>query len=203
MASVKFVSLNCRGLNDYKKRVILYDWLSDSKCDVAFLQETHYVEERKYIYNSRWNGTSFHCFSTSSHSKGVSILINKNFQFKLLDQHRSTDGRMLLLNIEHESRIITVVNVYAPNTEKCRVDFFRKVSKWIAKYSMNDENVILVGDFNCNILKDNDRSSHVLKNVLFRFDFVDLWKTLKSDKNGFTWCDGSNTAKSIIDYIFF
>ena len=52
MASVKFVSLNCRGLNDYKKRVILYDWLSDSKCDVAFLQETHYVEERKYIYNS-------------------------------------------------------------------------------------------------------------------------------------------------------
>ena len=67
---------------------------------------------------------------------------------------------MLLLNIEHESRIITVVNVYAPNTEKCRVDFFRKVSKWIAKYSMNDENVILVGDFNCNILKDNDRSSH-------------------------------------------
>ena len=37
-------------------------------------------------------------------------------------------------------------------------------------------------------LKDN-KSSHDLKNVLFRFDFVDLWKTIKSDKNGFTWCD--------------
>ena len=31
-------------------------------------------------------------------------------------------------------------------------------------------------------LKDNKRSSHDLKNVLFRFDFVDLWKTIKSDK---------------------
>ena len=54
---------------------------------------------------------------------------------------------MLLLNIEHDSRIITVVNVYAPNTEKCRVDFSRRVSTWISKYSINDENVILVGNF--------------------------------------------------------
>ena len=31
-------------------------------------------------------------------------------------------------------------------------------------------------------LKDN-KSSHGLKNVQFRFDFVDLWKTIKSEVN--------------------
>lgn len=30
-----------------------------------------------------------------------------------------------------------------------RSDFFKKVSKWISQYSSNDENVILVGAFNC------------------------------------------------------
>ena len=63
---------------------------------------------------------------------------------------------MLLLNIEHDSRIITVtvVNVYAPNTEKCRFDFSRKVSKWISKYSINDENVIL------SVTLKHNKSSH-------------------------------------------
>ena len=30
---------------------------------------------------------------------------------------------------------------------------------------------------------------------------IDLWSTLKTDP-GYTWCDGTNTPKSRIDYIF-
>lgn len=46
MTSVKFISLNCRRLNDYKKRVILYNWVNDINCDVVFLQETHFISEK-------------------------------------------------------------------------------------------------------------------------------------------------------------
>lgn len=107
-----------------KKRVILYNWVNDINCDVVFLQETHFISEKEYIFNSGWKGTSFHSFSTSSHSKGVSILISSKFHFTLLNQHKSADGRIILLNIEHDSKIITLVNIYAPNSENDRVDFF-------------------------------------------------------------------------------
>lgn len=202
MTSVKFISLNCRGLNDYKKRVILYDWVNDIDCDVLFLQETHFVSEKESVYNSRWNGTSYHCFSNSSHSKGVSILISSKFHFKLINQHRSADGRIIVLNIEHNNETITLANLYAPNTENDRVSFFKKVSKWISMYCMNENNIILVGDFNCSMSKEKDKSLNSLKNLLFRFELLDLWQKIKPKHDGFTWCDGSNSAKSRIDYIF-
>lgn len=37
MIFVKFIFLNCCGFNDYKKRVILYNWVNDINCDVVFL----------------------------------------------------------------------------------------------------------------------------------------------------------------------
>lgn len=116
--------MNCRGLNDNKKRVILYNWVNNINCDVVFLQETHFISEKEYIFNSGWKGTSFHCFSTSSHSKGVSILISSKFPFTLLNQPKSADCRIILLNIEHDSEIITLVNIYAPNSENdFKMDF--------------------------------------------------------------------------------
>ena len=47
MASLKFFSVNARGLNSKEKREKFYNWISDSKCDVIFLQESHFDE--KYL----------------------------------------------------------------------------------------------------------------------------------------------------------
>jgi hypothetical protein len=30
----------------------------------------------------------------------------------------------------------------------------------------------------------------------------DLWKSIKVDKQGYTWCNGENIPKSRIDYVF-
>lgn len=48
------------------------------------------------------------------------------------------------MNIEHDNNIITLVNVYAPNLENLRINFFKKVAKWISLYAMNEENLIFV-----------------------------------------------------------
>lgn len=79
----------------------------------------------------------------------------------------------------------------------------RTISKWISQYSINNENVILVGDFNCSLLKDKDKSLNSFKNLQKHFDFVDLWAKIKPEKNGFTWCDGSDTAKNQNRLCFF
>ena len=75
--TITFFSLNVRGLNTYKKRTILFDWLRDVKYDVIFLQETHFVENQECIYNSRWFDEIINCYSESVYSRGVSILIKK------------------------------------------------------------------------------------------------------------------------------
>ena len=54
MNELKIISVNVRGLNTYEKRVKIYDWLSDSKKDIAILQETHYVERNITKYDARW-----------------------------------------------------------------------------------------------------------------------------------------------------
>lgn len=42
--------------------------------------------------------------------------------------------------------INTLVNVYAPNLENLRINFYKKVAKWISLYAMNEENLIFVGE---------------------------------------------------------
>lgn len=49
-------------------------------------KKKHYINEKENIYNARWQGSSYycfstyHCFSTSAHSRGVSILFKKKQQ---------------------------------------------------------------------------------------------------------------------------
>lgn len=74
---MKCSSLNARGLNDNNKRNTLYDWLQDIDIDIVLLQETYFIESKEHIYNARWRGHTFRCFSSSSSSRGVSIFIKK------------------------------------------------------------------------------------------------------------------------------
>lgn len=47
MDRLNFFSANVRGLNTKEKRLKFYNWLSDSKVDIAFIQETHYVKHNE------------------------------------------------------------------------------------------------------------------------------------------------------------
>jgi exonuclease III len=114
------------------------------------------LHDKENIYNARWHGSNYHCFSTSTHSRGVSILFQKNLHFTVHSVHKSDDGRMLLINMEYEQNIITLVNIYAPNSENERCKFFKKLASWTSQYCLNEEN-ILAGDFT---------SSHKAKNQM-------------------------------------
>ena len=67
-----------------------------------------------------------HSFSDSTFSRGVSVLIRKDLDIEILNSHSSVDGRKLLLNVKFDNNICTIVNIYAPNTELSRIDFFQK-----------------------------------------------------------------------------
>ena len=138
MDDLKIISVNVRGLNTYEKRIKVYDWLNDSQIDIAILQETHYVEKNVSKYDARWFGKSVHSFSDSTFSRGVSVLIRKDLDIEILNSHSSVDGRKLLLNVKFDNNICTIVNIYAPNTELSRIEFFRNMNCYITRYSAKE-----------------------------------------------------------------
>ena len=201
--TLSFYSFNARGLNTYKKRVILFDWLHDTNIDIICLQETHFIENQKYFYDSRWFGKKFHCFSDSVHSRGVTILFKKNIDIEVINHHFSQDGRKLLINFKYKENIFSLVNVYLPNHEKPRVDFLKRLLTWVNQNATNHDNLIVCGDFNCQLDKSNDKSSSILKKFINMFNLTDSWtSSAKSQDQGFTWCDANNRPQSRIDYVF-
>ena len=120
------ITINVRGLNTPSKRKTLFHWL-DTKCfTIICLQETFCTAERVKEYTSDCTGSSYHCLSDSRHSRGVSILLNKSFEYTINNYHTTNDGRLILLNLVHNGQTYSIVNIYAPNEANHRKDFFSK-----------------------------------------------------------------------------
>ena len=82
MGKLNLLSANVRGLNTDEKRRKIYSWLHESKIDIAFLQETHFIQKFETKYNTGWKGQPFHTYSDSVFSKGVSIYFRENVMLK-------------------------------------------------------------------------------------------------------------------------
>jgi exonuclease III len=48
----------------------------------------------------------------------VAIWIKKNVELKLIDEYKDNEGRLLLINVEINNAIYTIINIYAPNNMK-------------------------------------------------------------------------------------
>ena len=200
MEKLKIISVNARGLNSIEKRTKLYDWLRYIKVDIVFLQETHYVEKNELKYNSRWFGKSIHNFS--AYSRGVTILFRKDLNFDIINIHKSADGRKFLINATYEQNIFSFVNIYAPNDNGERVQFFKKLKTFISQNTMNENAILLCGDFNCCKDRLHDKSYSKLLDTLRYLDLSDIWLEKHPRLNGFTWCNANDIPTSRIDYAF-
>jgi hypothetical protein len=73
------------------------------------------------VYNSHGN----------SQSRGVSIFIKKELKYTIIDVHNDNDGRILLINIEIDENIFTLVNLYANNVEQWVYVFLLEFSNYL------------------------------------------------------------------------
>ena len=44
-------------------------------------------------------------------------MFNNNFQFNILKCYKDPEGRFVIVDVETEENIVTIVNVYAPNRD--------------------------------------------------------------------------------------
>ena len=111
----------------------------------------HSTKEREPYWHSEWGySTIFTIFSSSR--AGVAILFNNNFQFQILKHFADPEGRFIIADIDTGDKIMTLVNVYAPNEDNPA--FFRNVRDKLCSFECDF--IVLGGDFNlvCDVFKD-------------------------------------------------
>ena len=95
--------------------------------------------------------------SVNSSSRGVRILLNNNFEHKVEKVIFDVNGNYLLLDINIEGRNFILVNIYGPNEDKPK---FYSESRKTYK-SLNNERIILCGDWNLVLNPDLDTNNYL------------------------------------------
>ena len=142
--SLKFFSLNCRGLNKSLKRKYIFKQCS--KFHISCLQETYITNEVAAEWKKGWGG-DLYFYSGTNKSKGQIILINKNIALDRKPKLVSSDERILALDISSENVRYYIINIYAPNKNNEKNIFFNNLSTFLNSLDP-DTKTIICGDFN-------------------------------------------------------
>ena len=207
---VKILTLNCRGLNNQRKRRTFFRHFKQQKYDIICLQET-YIKSSDYDkWKKEWCGQLFHSTGTT-HSKGQLILINKHFQGVNISI-KYEDSRILAVTFEHMGEKHILINAYGPSdSDSGKIQFVNELAKTVQKLKSDSEQIILVGDMNImannkldNVAGNNHNSSVVAEfhDVISSMDVYDTWRLFHGEEKDFTWSSKSPFVARRLDYIF-
>ena len=202
MASLKFTTLNVRGIRNNNKRFNVFNWLSSNNYDISFLQETYCTKDFENKFHKGWKGDIVHSISKSPHCAGVCIMLNHGLDYKILSTFKDNDGRIVLLNIMIQDTEYTICNVYCPTDVRRRIVFLKDAYLFILKHALSKKNLIIGGDFNCitneidRYSKVLDKTSESLKEFKEKLSLVDVWRHMHVDEVAFTFIDPSGDNRN-------
>ena len=161
--SFKIISLNVRGLRNYRKRRKILNWFVKQGCynGVCFIQEAHCDLKTEQIWRNQWRGQSFFSHGRTD-SAGVISLIGNNLEFKLIQQIICEYGRYVILKSVIQGSKFVLINYYAPNNEQEQILFLKEINEIISNLNLDEnEAVIWGGDFNCPLsVRDTDGGNY-------------------------------------------
>ena len=196
--NLKCITINVRGLRNNEKRNKVFEWLKKKKYDIIFLQETFLTKELETKLSKEWNGESVHNFSDSKHSRGVSILFGSKLSIELVNVHRSADSRKLLLNVKLFDRVFCLFNLYAPNHNNLKKEFFNRMCTWINNYAQDANHLLVSGDMNTN---ENDAGWKYFLKCKEMHKLSDVWDKVNPNSPCNTWVDPANSLhQTRLDY---
>ena len=205
MGSVKILSVNCQGLGNTEKRKDVFNLLRSKSYNIYCLQDTHFTCDAEKDIRSMWG---FECYfsSYSSNSRGVSIMFNNNFEFKVLKEKRDIHGNYLALDIELDKMKVTLLSLYGPNTDSPA--FFDDIMNIIDDFG--NESYIICGDFNLVLRPDIDYNNYCHVNnpkarekVLEIVDercLIDPFRELFPNLHRYTWRKKNPLKQARLDF---
>ena len=200
-------SQNCRGgLSVANKRRDLFQYVRNKKYNIICLQDVHINKQLEPFIKSEWGYDVFFSSFTNS-SRGVMILINNNFEFKVEGVKTDKNGNYILLDITIQGKRITLVNIYGPNEDN--PNFYTNIIQKISEFE-NDQ-VIICGDWNFVLDPDldynnylhvnNPRARKIMLDFIEKENFVDAWRVINENCRKYTWRRLNPTIKQArLDY---
>ena len=196
--------MNARGLRDTLKRNQILSYFKSKFLDIVLVQETHGTPDVEKQWCAEWGGKI--CFSHhNSASRGVMILCSRAIIVR--KSMSDNNGRWILAEIEMGDTVITIVNVYAPNTEREQIEFFDDLNNdLVARADTN--NMVIGGDFNVHLEKidkkgSRDRikkSKQNITNIMNNCNLIDIWREKHKSTKQFTWENKTVGVMTRLDY---
>lgn len=127
--------------------------MRSKKFQIYCLQDTHFTDKLEPYIRSEWGGeVIFNSFT--SNARGVCILFNNDFEYKVHKVKRDLGGNSLILDLEIEGKRVTLINLYGPNEDS--PEFYQTLVEGIEDFD-NDTRIIC-GDFN--LVQDQDLDTY-------------------------------------------
>uniref|UniRef100_A0A8C5WEC0 exodeoxyribonuclease III n=1 Tax=Leptobrachium leishanense TaxID=445787 RepID=A0A8C5WEC0_9ANUR len=205
MARIRFISLNVRGLNHPAKRQIAMADLCKQKCDFAFLQETHFRLDSAPTLCSNYFTQGFYSNFEASKSRGVAILVASHIPFTCTSQIEDPQGRFIFIKGHIGSRLVTLANIYLPNTHQCAA--LSRILNKLAKFA---EGLLLCGgDFNISPDSPKEAAPSLgtpqpskrrrFHQLLQTFQLVDCWRAMHPAGRDYTFYSHAARVYSRLD----
>lgn len=203
--SINVISQNCRGLGNNQKRRDVLHYFRCKDYQIICLQDIHVKDKLIPYVKAEW-GLEAHFSSYNGNSRGVAILFNKNFEFKVNKVIKDHIGNYIILDVSVEGVKITLVNIYGPNQDDPK--FFEKVQEKINK--LDNDSIIICGDWNLvldpkidtenyrNI--NNPKARQFVLNMKDDLELIDIWRTRNEKAKGFTWRQITYKKQARLDF---
>ena len=78
----------------------------------------------------------------------MAILLKEKINHTIINIHKSEDGRRLIINVTIQGSNYCLVCAYAPNEGKVRIDFLKRLQKWVKQKCCDEDKVIMGADLN-------------------------------------------------------
>ena len=156
--SLSILSVNCQGLGNAQKRRDIFHYWKTKKIDILYLQDTHFERKLEPYVAAEW-GYQAYFASYNSVSRGVAILFNNTFEFRVKKSLSDENGNYLFILVQIKGADYLLVNIYGPNPDNS--DFYKGINLKIVNFGCR--NLILAGDFNLvlNPFKDYENYKNV------------------------------------------
>ena len=145
MFDITFCSVKFWGLGDCKKRKDVFNYLRSKRFSVYFCLDIHFVKDKELLIRAEWG---FECIynCNSSQSRGVAILLNNNFEFKIHSIFRDDNGNLIIVYLTICNQRLTLVNLHGPNTNN--PSFYKLIIGLQRLKLLNNTSHIPGGDWN-------------------------------------------------------
>ena len=192
-------------MNSIEKRRDVFDYLKSKKCNIYCLQDTHFTENDERNIRNLWGGDCIFN-SYSSNQRGVAILFNNNFEYKILKTKKDDCGNLLGIDIEIEGTKITIINIYGPNNDT--PSFYNKVSEFIEHF--DNQSIIMTGDYN--LVQDqnldtynylcinNPKAKEKVLDMMEMYNLIDPFRELYPEMKRYTWRKRTPFKQARLDF---